>query len=341
MKEPGSSPRRAGRAPASPTARRRARAASVLLAATCIVVAGSARHAGAQLPALVRDPVAPPTPTEPSADTESAAAVVRTMTDAITRAVRSYRETGLAQPLVVGAVTAYPFGHGTPMLTCTPLRACTIELEAGEVLVHGPIAGDVHRWRIAPAAAGAAGRSTIVVVKPTDCAITTNVVLSTDRRLYDLTLDAPPCSAGTTNPAGQIGRHVRFYYPDDTAAAATEVVARVDTVGIRIVALNRNYSVPRKAKFPWRPAEVFDDGAHVYIRVPESARHQAAPVLYALEEDGSRVLVNYTLRGDTYVTDRTFRRGLLVLGSGRNEQTLELENRAWGAERLPAPPEER
>lgn len=269
-------------------------------------------------------------------------APARTMSDAVDRAIRAYRETGVAQPVMVGQVTAHPFGHSTPTLTCTPLRACTIQLEAGETLVHEPIAGDVERWRIARAGAGPDGRSSIVVVKPTDCAITTNVVLSTDRRIYDLTLDSPPCRPGTTNPAGQGGRQVRFYYPDDTLRDDTlrrePSAEAVDTVGIRIVELNRNYGLPRNPKFPWKPAEVFDDGAHVYIRVPESARHQAAPVLYALEEDGSRTLVNYTLRGDTYVTDRTFRRGLLVLGSGRTEQTLELENRAWGAERLPAPP---
>lgn len=264
-------------------------------------------------------------------------APTRTMSDAIDRAIRTYRGTGVAQPVVVGPVTAHPFGHSTPTLTCTPLRACTIQLEAGETLVHEPIAGDVERWRIARAGAGPDGRSSIVVVKPTDCAITTNVVLSTDRRIYDLTLDSPPCREGTTNPAGQGGRQVRFYYPDDTLRPEPSAEA-VDTVGIRIVELNRNYRLPRKPKFPWTPAEVFDDGAHVYIRIPESARHQAAPVLYALEEDGSRTLLNYTVRGDMYVTDRTFRRGLLVLGSGRTEQTLELENQAWGAERLPAPP---
>lgn len=269
-------------------------------------------------------------------------APARTMSDAIDQAIRAYRGTGIAQPVVVGPVMAHPFGHATPTLTCTPLRACTIQLEAGETLVHEPIAGDVERWRIARAGAGPDGRNSIVVVKPMDCAITTNVVLSTDRRIYDLTLDSPPCRPGTTNPAGQGGRQVRFYYPDDTLRGDTRrpepSAEAVDTVGIRIVELNRNYKLPRKPKFPWTPAEVFDDGAHVYIRIPESSRHQTAPVLYALEEDGSRTLVNYTLRGDTYVTDRTFRRALLVLGSGRTEQTLELENRAWGAERLPAPP---
>lgn len=318
----------------------------VLLAATISAVLIMPASTKAQ--ALARQPgiAVPASRTEvPAADAfPDAAAPVRTgaaaktVPDAIDQAMRAYRETGAAHPTTAGPVTLYPFGHATPVLTCTPLRACTIQLEDGEALVHEPIAGDTQRWKITPAAAGGDGRSTIVVVKPTECGITTNTVLSTDRRLYDLTLDSPPCSSRTTNPAGQGGRQIRFYYPDEPVRTAPGAEAAIDTVGIRIVELNRNYRLPRKPKFPWTPAEIFDDGAHVYIRVPESARHHEAPVLYALDEDGTRVLVNYTLRGDTYVTDRTFRRGLLVLGSRTSEQTLQLENRAWGATRLPAPP---
>ena len=140
-------------------------------------------------------------------------APARTLSDEIDRAIRAYRETGVAQPVVVGSVTAHPFGHATPTLTCTPLRACTIQLEGGETLVHEPIAGDVERWKIAQAGAGPDGRSTIVVVKPTDCALTTNVVISTDRRLYDLTLDSPRCRSDTTNPAGQGGRQSPQRWP--------------------------------------------------------------------------------------------------------------------------------
>lgn len=294
---------------------------------------------------------------EPAAAVESTAAVstaatstaetpapARTIADSVERAVRTYHEMGTAVPVTIGPVTAFPFGRGMPTLVCTVLRACTIELQAGETITDSVALADPVRWARLISKAGPGGAMPLVIVKPKDCDLTTNVVIPTDRRIYDITLESPPCKAGTTNPPGLSVRQLRFYYPDDSArgagaaapAALTAEAKTADTVDLRLVRVNRDYKLPRKPKFPWKPAEVFDDGAHVYIRVPESARHEAAPVLYALEDDGTRTLVNYTVRDDLYVTDRTFRRGLLVLGGGKHEQTLEIENRAWGKVRLPA-----
>jgi type IV secretion system protein VirB9 len=240
------------------------------------------------------------------------------------------------------------------VLTCTVLRACVVELEAGEILVNEPIAGDQARWIIDQAKTGPQGANALVVVKPKACDITTNLVLSTDRRIYDLDLDSPACNERSTNPKRSYVRHVRFYYPDaDTAAAAPagdgRPVAQRDRTATPAVnaarsatrATNRDYRIVRKRRgplglfgkkpldFPWQPAAIVDDGAHVYITLPIRALYDAAPVLYALEDDGSRTLVNYAVRANAYVTDRTFRRGVFVLASGGREQRLEFENRAW------------
>ena len=110
--------------------------------------------------------------------------------------------------------------------------------------------------------------------------------------------------------------------------------------------MNRDYRVRRerhglfglfrrkRIDFPWRPVAIYDDGVRVSLVLPAEARHAAAPVLYALEDDGSRTLVNYAVRDSAeavvYVADRTFRRGILVIPNGSREQRLEFENRAWG-----------
>ena len=86
-----------------------------------------------------------------------------------------------------------------------------------------------------------------------------------------------------------------------------------------------------RSAFPWRPAAIADDGAHVYVSLPETARRYPSPVLYALEADGSRTIVNYVLRDTVIVTDRVFRRGVLVIPYGKREATLVFENRAWTA----------
>lgn len=264
------------------------------------------------------------------------------------------------EPVTLGSITSYRFGESEPVLTCTVLRACVIELETVEALVDDPIAGDQARWIITTARTGRGGASTLVIVKPKACDVTTNLVLSTDRRIYDLDLDSPPCSARATNPKRAYTRHIRFSYPNEsnglTGSPTREstLVEIADSVPKRSAELpgvesanqsdtvwNTRYRVVRDSRgpfgllgrkdaaFPWQPTRIADDGAHVYVTLPALARKYPAPVLYALEDDGSRTIVNYNVRDSVIVTDRLLKRGVLVIPSGEEEQTLVFENRAW------------
>jgi type IV secretion system protein TrbG len=259
--------------------------------------------------------------------------------DAIAAATREYAASGIARTVVQGNFASFPFGHAQPTLSCTVLRVCVIELEPGEVVL-SRISGDTERWEITPAPSGADGRTVLIVVKPHDCDVTTNLVLATDRRLYDLTLDSPPCKGRSTNPQQPYVRHVRFYYPDETIARWSKPS---DPPPVRIapdvLSLNFAYRVERERGFPWAPAQVFDDGAHVYLKLPEAARHAAAPVLFLLDDDGSQVLVNYSIAGgDTYVTDRLFDRAVLIAGVGGKERRVLIERKEVAdRERAPHP----
>src|SRR5258708_17649064 len=151
-------------------------------------------------------------------DTSTAAARPE---DEITTATRDFLATGVARVVRQGSFITFPYGHSQPTVTCRRLRARVIELEPGEIVLT-PIPGEPTRWEVTPAAAGPDGRTTLVVVKPKDCDLTTNLLLATDRRIHDLTLDSPPCKAsaghGETNPDDAYTRHVRFYYPEQTVA---------------------------------------------------------------------------------------------------------------------------
>ena len=274
--------------------------------------------------------------------------------DPIVNAVEEYRRTGEARTIQQSAYVAYPYGHSQPTLTCAPLRACVIELEAGEVVL-GLIAGDTERWIIGQTFTGRTGDTPLVVVKPTDFDLTTNLLVSTDRRIYELTLDAPPArrlSRGSSNPQEVYTRRIRFYYPDDMIrtfdaqqTALVEAAAREEAASIpmgeafRLENLNFHYDWEASRHFPFRVEQVFDDGAHTYVKLPASAEHEAAPVLFVLD-GGERALLNYAVReageGSVYyITDRVFREGVLVLGTQRKnwlgktrhaEETLTIRN---------------
>src|SRR3989454_907684 len=296
-------------------------------------------HISPAMPAAAQQPPppAPPTsPVSPLAATKPApgdTVVAHDDRDQIAAATREYHASGVARTVIEGNFVTFPYGHAQPTLTCTVLRACVIELEPGEIVL-SRISGDTERWEISPAPAGPDGRTLLIVVKPRDCDITTNLVLATDRRLYDLTLDSPPCKGRSTNPQHSYARHVRFYYPDETLARwALPAAPSPARVAPDVLSLNFSYRVKKDRQFPWAPAQVFDDGARVYIKLPPEAQHAEAPVLFVLESDGSRILINYSVvGGDTYVTDRLFDRAVLVAGIDGKERRVLLERKGGTGE---------
>jgi P-type conjugative transfer protein TrbG len=245
-----------------------------------------------------------------------------------------------------GDYVLVPFGHQVPVVRCAPLRVCLIELEERE-LVLNTVTGDAARWILDRAAAGPRGATTVIVAKPTACNLTTNLVITTDRRIYQITLDARPCKGEEgENPHQPFTRLLRFYYPDElvrtwasaeqarraAAADAARAVTRLgpeagglaDGGGLPLAALHFNYRWTRSGKYPWTPVAVFDDQVHTYIRLPGSGLGQESPVLFLIDRRGATALLNYAIRGQYYVTDRVFERAALVIGSGRDQQRLDI-----------------
>src|SRR5579862_3975949 len=286
---------------------------------------------------------------EPAAAGTAAAAAAEVAREA--RAVAAGREPAVLEH---GDVVLAPYGHQVPVLRCAPLRVCLIELEEGE-LVLNTVTGDTARWILDRAAAGPRAATAVIVAKPTACNLTTNLAITTDRRIYQVTLDARPCgSEAGENPHGPFTRLLRFYYPDElvrtwasaeearqaaaaTAARAAAAEARAVTPlgargpggeapdgGLPLAALHFGYRWTRSGNYPWVPAAVFDDQVHTYIRLPGSGVGQEAPVLFLIDRHGATALLNYTIRGQYYVTDRVFERAALVLGSGRDQRRLEI-----------------
>jgi P-type conjugative transfer protein TrbG len=266
---------------------------------------------------------------------------------------RAYRRTGAAATVEVGergGVALVPFGHGRPVLRCAPLRACAVELEPGELVLATSL-GDGERWLVQAAAAGPGARTPLLVVKPTACDLSTNLVVSTDRRIYELALDSPPCRNADSGESGAYNPHlpytglVRFYYPDELVRrwteqeraarqqAAEEAAGRTPLApAARLAHLNFDYAWDRSRRWPWVPAQVFDDGLHTYLVLPPAAHLGELPILLGVEPGGGLALLTYHLDGQTLIADRVLERAVLVVGHGRprDEQRLEIANRAFG-----------
>jgi type IV secretion system protein VirB9 len=161
-------------------------------------------------------------------------------------------------------------------------------------------------------------------VKPKWEGVSTNLLVVTTLRTYHIDLQS-------TGEGRKWYTRVAWNYEDarglDASAAAAEgantalvrqanPAAGGDVIsrGIDLARMNSAYEVEGDAAF--RPAQVFDDGTHTYIRLPEHL--QELPALFMLTPDtGETALVNYAVNEPWLVVPRTMDRFLLQLGKAR------------------------
>lgn len=211
----------------------------------------------------------------------------------------------------INAVQVYPFTDGTLYSVYTaPERVTDIALQPGEVL--GAVAaGDTVRWVIGDTSSGAGpDKRTHVLVKPFAAGLSTNLVITTDRRSYHLSL----VSTAKTAMAA-----LSWVYPADQLIALRKAAEQAQAVapvaeGLALDQLHFNYTLSGDQP-AWRPLRAFDDGRQTYIEFPASLAVGEAPPLFLVDGKGVAQLVNYRLRGRFYVVDRIFDAAELRLGT--------------------------
>lgn len=226
----------------------------------------------------------------------------------------------------------YLYGATLPTLVCSPLEVCTIRLQPGEK-VNDVHAGDTTRWKISPSVTGTgASETTLVVVKPTDAGLSTDLFLTTDRRTYIIKLVSDP-----TNWMPMLS----FDYPSDIAAqwaAYKEQVAAQKTAaantwhrntipntgGQNLANLNFDYRLGGDEP-AWKPLRVYTDGVKTYIQFPATRFPEGAPALVAIAKGGATVMVNYRLTGDRYVVDRVLHHAALLAGVGSGQEKVTID----------------
>jgi P-type conjugative transfer protein TrbG len=229
----------------------------------------------------------------------------------------------------------YAFGGGLPVLVCAPLRVCIVELQAGEKIVGEPQIGDSVRWNISPGMYGDRDQATqMIVLKPQEAGLDTNLLVATDRRAYYLRL--------VSKPQEYVAR-VAFRYPEDEnsqkwkqhlieqRAQERETIHQADILPAMITAekLNFGYRISGRNEH-FRPVRVYDDGAKTYIQMRPEMQNREAPALVVLGADGKGEMTNYRVRQQTYIVDRLFDRARLVLGSGKKAQKVEISREPKG-----------
>lgn len=228
----------------------------------------------------------------------------------------------------VGSVQVFAWSPGRVFEVWTaPLRVTTLSLAPGEILIT-KAAGDTVRWQIGEAVSGAgAGRRTHIMLKPLQRGLETNLVLTTNRRVYliDLKSGAPDAF----NPA------VSWDEGPDALAAdrpieAEPLAAATPAVVLPAGDLDGRYRIePQGRRARWTPTSVFNDGVRTFITFDPDLQVDEAPVLFVIAADGQAEMVNYRQIGGLYVVDRIFDRAELRLGD-RRPQIVRIRRLAGG-----------
>ncbi|WP_425063469.1 P-type conjugative transfer protein TrbG [Pyruvatibacter mobilis] len=301
--------------------------AALLLSAT--MLAGCATN---RTPKFSYDDSVPPLPTPPAASAEDrprslhvppAWTVARGGTPAGTPdgRVENANAAARVEPRREGyynAIQIYPWSEGALyQVYAAPGQITNIALEPGERLTGaGPIAaGDTTRWIIGDTQSGSGANTRVhILVKPTREDISTNLVITTDRRVYTIELRA---RGGLYMPS------VAWAYPA-APRGARQAVATAPTMPTPS-ARNHRYGlqIPGESP-PWRPVSVFDDGRRVYVVFPAGIAQGEMPPLFVLGADGEPQIVNSRIHRNVLIVDRLFEAAELRLGAGDRQQVVRI-----------------
>ncbi len=309
------------------------------LAIAASLAAGTALHGAEAAP----DPAAGP-PAMPGATVNAP-----TLSAAAQRMIEVNRQLSNADPYVShdGVGVSYLYGFGSPELVCAPIKVCALSLQPGERIQRGGVqTGDSTRWQIGWAIGP--HQTTMLLVKPVQGGLETNMTILTDRRIYSIRLVSterdyvpmlsfryPPdeWAAASVAASGNVGAQNTVWdqYHEATGPAHVVADATERTVGagapdrpppaFNPADMDYAYRVRGCRKCDsWMPVTVFHNGTSTYIRLPDEYAGPL-PAFSALGHDGEHQAVNARWRGKTLQVDAIFERGYLTLGRREVEIT--------------------
>lgn len=171
------------------------------------------------------------------------------------------------------------------------------------------------RWTVGDTTSGSGDdRRVHILVKPYSVGLRTNLLISTDRRVYHLEMESRPGAAMAA---------LSWTYPQDELIAlrrSREAAEAAAPVASGLVVENLNFSYTISGDRPaWRPIRAFDDGRQTFVEFPASIAVREAPPLFLVGDGGDAQLVNYRVAGRYYVVDRLFAAAELRLGERRQQ----------------------
>ncbi len=249
---------------------------------------------------------------------------------ALERAFNQYVKTGTPPNIITDGFVKYAYNAGQqPVIKVAPFEVVVISLETGERFTN-VTSGDPNRLSYAIAVSGTgANAQQHILVKPASTDIATNLVITTDKRIYNIRLVASVGSRPT--------RDISFWYPQEMVDDVNNQIIKQTSDGsvssvpdVSLNNLNFNYSASGGvfSSPSWKPIRVFDDGTHTYIQFPVDMTNRDMPALF-VSNGSSQELVNYRSKPPYFVVDKIFKQAVLVMGVGMHQTKITITNNAY------------
>jgi len=159
-----------------------------------------------------------------------------------------------------------------------------------------------------------------VEVKPKWDHVSTNLLVVTTRRAYHIELQSTAegrkwyTRVAWTYANAALLDQTQAPRADELAPTRAGAGPEALVTGVAVDRLYFKYDIDGDA--PFRPTQVFDDGTHTYIRLPDDL--QELPALFMLAPDtGDTALVNYSVTPPYLVVPRTMEKFVLKLGKAK------------------------
>ncbi len=225
------------------------------------------------------------------------------------------------------------FTHGAsrPVIVCAVLELTDVALEAGEI-INSVQLGDTARWSIDAAISGSGPLAVQhLIIKPLDSGLKTSLIVTTDRRVYHLSLKSTQ---------RDFMPQVKFVYPGIAVQKFGHLLAQQKEYeknhtieGTQVTVDKLSFAYDFSGDKELMPLRVFNDGKHTFIEMPEKLPQGRMPALVILNDSGlfsedKTSIANYRIQGSRFVVDSLFDKAKLILGEGRGAKEVVIEKKA-------------
>jgi len=222
---------------------------------------------------------------------------------------------------------SFLYGATMPRIIVAPLKITDIQFQVGETIKDVQL-GDTTRWMTSPSISGD-GKNQIshLLVKTTDVGLETTLFVSTNKRTYHMNLFSrkyeymPIVGFKYKDEINQKwDAYNNHFKKEKKIQQASKSFKITSALSKNIDSLDFEYTITGETS--WKPLRVYNDGIKTYIQMPSSMKYQEAPIFMVLDKGDNNQLVNYRLKENNYIVDKLFKKGMLIIGVGEDQEKI-------------------